>query len=245
MNQDYTIRLETKNDYREAEQLTREAFWNVYRPGCLEHYVLHVLRDDPAFVPELDFVMERDGRLIGHVMYLRSEIHGDDGRVIPIMTFGPISIAPDCKGQGYGIRLLRCSMEAARKLGAGALAITGNIGFYGKSGFVVASTCGIHYFAQPREAEVPYFLIRELEPGFLGQHCQNHILRPVVIGHIPEKHPSQNGQNQKNDSTSNKPLLAPGHVFASHTPIPPVRIYPTKVSRKIKIRFTPATQFTR
>lgn len=167
MNQDYTIRLETKNDYREAEQLTREAFWNVYRPGCLEHYVLHVLREDPAFVPELDFVMERDGRLIGHVMYLRSEIHGDDGRVIPIMTFGPISIAPDCKGQGYGIRLLRCSMEAARKLGAGALAITGNIGFYGKSGFVVASTCGIHYFAQPREAEVPYFLIRELEPGFL------------------------------------------------------------------------------
>ncbi|MBS1385311.1 N-acetyltransferase [Flavonifractor sp. DFI.6.63] len=167
MNQDYTIRLETKNDYREAEQLTREAFWNVYRPGCLEHYVLHVLRDDPAFVPELDFVMERDGRLIGHVMYLRSEIHGDDGRVIPIMTFGPISIAPDCKGQGYGTRLLRCSMEAARKLGAGALAITGNIGFYGKSGFVVASTCGIHYFAQPREAEVPYFLIRELEPGFL------------------------------------------------------------------------------
>ena len=86
-------------------------------------------------------------------MYLRSEIHGDDGRVIPIMTFGPISIAPDCKGQGYGTRLLRCSMEAARKLGAGALAITGNIGFYGKSGFVVASTCGIHYFAQPREAE--------------------------------------------------------------------------------------------
>ena len=127
MNQDYTIRLETKNDYREAEQLTREAFWNVYRPGCLEHYVLHVLRDDPAFVPELDFVMERDGRLIGHVMYLRSEIHGDDGRVIPIMTFSPISIAPDCKGQGYGIRLLRCSMEAARKLGKSQSAVANKL----------------------------------------------------------------------------------------------------------------------
>ena len=167
MNLNYTVRLETKNDCREAENLTREAFWNVYRPGCLEHYVLHVLRSDPAFVPELDFVMERDGRLIGHVMYMRSEIQADDGRRLPIMTFGPISIAPDCKHQGYGTILLRHSMAEARKLGAGALAITGNIGFYGKSGFVVASTKGIHYFAEPREAEVPYFLIRELEPGFL------------------------------------------------------------------------------
>ena len=168
MNQDCIIRLETKNDYREAEALTREAFWNVYRPGCLEHYVLHVLRDDPAFVPELDFVMEKAGRLIGHVMYMRSKIQADDGQSIPIMTFGPISIAPDCKRQGYGTLLLRRSMEEARRLGAGALAITGSIGFYGKSGFVTASTKGIHYFAEPREAEVPYFLIRELEPGFLN-----------------------------------------------------------------------------
>lgn len=167
MKADYIIRLETKNDYRAAEQLTREAFWNVYRPGCLEHYVLHVLRSDPAFVPELSFVMERDGRLIGHVMYMRSQIQSDDGRAIPIMTFGPISITPDCKRQGYGTILLRHSMEAAGQLGAGALAITGNIGFYGKSGFVVASSRGIHYFAEPREAEVPYFLIWELQPGFL------------------------------------------------------------------------------
>jgi putative acetyltransferase len=167
MKNDYTIRLETKSDYREVECLTREAFWNVYRPGCLEHYVLHVLRNDPAFVPELDFVMERGGRIIGHVMYMRSQIQADSGHTIPIMTFGPISIAPDCKRQGYGTILLRHSMEAARKLGAGALAITGSIGFYGKSGFVVASTKGIHYFAEPRSAEVPYFLIRELEPGFL------------------------------------------------------------------------------
>lgn len=149
MRADYIIRLETENDYRAAEQLTREAFWNVYRPGCLEHYVLHVLRSDPAFVPELSFVMERDGRLIGHVMYMRSQIQSYDGRAIPIMTFGPISIAPDCKRQGYGTILLRHSMEAAGQLGAGALAITGNIGFYGKSGFVVASSRGIHYFAAP------------------------------------------------------------------------------------------------
>ena len=74
-----TIRLETKEDYRAVENLTREAFWNVYRPGCMEHYVLHCYRDDPAFVPELDFVMELGGELIGQVIYVRSEIDGDDG----------------------------------------------------------------------------------------------------------------------------------------------------------------------
>ena len=112
-------------------------------------------------------VLEKDGKIIGHVMYARSEIRADDGRIIPIMTFGPISIAPEYKGQGYGTILLRDSMQRAKELGAGALAITGNIGFYGKSGFVVASTKGIHYFAEPRENAVPYFLIKELVDGFL------------------------------------------------------------------------------
>jgi putative acetyltransferase len=168
MKSNCIIRLETPADYRETENLTREAFWNVYRPGCTEHYVLHVLRDDPAFVPELDFVMEMDGKLIGHVMYMRSEVHADDGRVISTMTFGPISIAPEYKRRGYGTILLRHSMEEARRMGAGAILITGSIGFYGKSGFVVASTKGIHYFAEPRDAQVPYFLLRELKQGYLA-----------------------------------------------------------------------------
>lgn len=165
---DYTIRLEAKKDYREVENLTREAFWNVYRPGCLEHYVLHCYRDDKDFVPELDFVMEKDGKIIGHIMYVRSAIKASDGRVIPIMTFGPISIAPDFKGQGYGKALLDYSIERAKELGAGALAITGNINFYGKFGFVVASTKGIRYeSAEPDDTVVPYFLIKELDEGFL------------------------------------------------------------------------------
>ena len=134
------IRNETKEDYRKVENLTREAFWNVYRPGCAEHYVLHCYRGDPAFVPELDFVMELNGELIGQIIYARSEIVCDDGRKLPIMTFGPIGIAPEYKRQGYGKRLLDYSMEKAKEAGAGALAITGNILFYGKSGFVPAKT---------------------------------------------------------------------------------------------------------
>ena len=84
------IRLEKKEEYREVENLVRESFWNVYRPGCFEHYVLHQLRNDPAFVPELDFVMEQDGKLIGQNMLMKANIKADDGRDIPIMTMGPI-----------------------------------------------------------------------------------------------------------------------------------------------------------
>ncbi len=158
------IRQETKNDYRGVENLTREAFWNVYRPGCMEHYVLHCYRKDPAFVPELDLVMEREGELIGQVIYVRSEIACADGRTLPIMTFGPIGIKPEYKRQGYGKQLLDYSMEKAKEMGVGALAITGNIDFYGKSGFVPAKTKGIRY-AEDMEAD--YFLIKELIPGFL------------------------------------------------------------------------------
>lgn len=164
---DYTIRLETPADYAETENLVREAFWNVYRPGCLEHYVLHTYRSDPDFVPELDFVMEKDGKLIGQVMYVRASIRSDDGRVIPIMTLGPIGILPEYQRRGYGKKLLDYSMEKAKAMGAGALCFEGNIDFYGKSGFVVASTRGIHYYAEPREESVPYFLLKELTEGYL------------------------------------------------------------------------------
>ena len=157
-----TIRLETKEDYRKVENLTREAFWNVYRPGCMEHYVLHCYREDPAFVPELDFVMELDGELIGQGIYVRSEIVCDDGRNVPIMTFGPIGIAPKYKRQGYGKRLLNYSMEKARKMGAGALAITGNLDFYGKSGFVPARTKGVRYADDPEG----YFVCEKEPEGF-------------------------------------------------------------------------------
>ena len=94
------IRRENEADHRNTENLIRESFWNVYRPGCMEHYLMHCFRSDPAFVPELDLVMELDGELIGQVMYVRSEIVCDDGRRVPIMTFGPIGIAPAYKRQG-------------------------------------------------------------------------------------------------------------------------------------------------
>lgn len=167
MKNNLIIRPETPEDYPVTENLTREAFWNVYRPGCLEHYVLHCYRSREDFVPELDLVMEKDGEIIGHIMYVHAHIDADDGRKIPVMTFGPISILPEYKRQGYGKILLDYSLERAEKLGAGAVCMEGNIDFYGKSGFVTACTKGIHYYAEPAENEVPYFLLKELKEGYL------------------------------------------------------------------------------
>ena len=132
---DYTIRQEKKEEHRAVENLIRESFWNVYRPGCSEHYVIHVLRDDPAFVKELDFVMEKDGALIGQNMFMRTIINTDDGRTIPVLTMGPIGITPELKRHGYGKKLLDYSLEQASAMGFGAVLFEGNIGFYGKSGF--------------------------------------------------------------------------------------------------------------
>ena len=121
------IRLEQPCDYREVENLTRESFWNVYRPGCTEHFVLNQYRSNPDFIPELDLVMEEDGMIIGHVMF--------------------ISIHPDYKRKGYGLKLLNCALEKARDMGIGFLCMEGNIGFYRHAGFDLASKLGIHYHA--------------------------------------------------------------------------------------------------
>ena len=165
---DYIIRLERKEDYRNTETLVREAFWNIYRPGCLEHYVLNQLRSDPAFIPELDFVMEKDGQLIGQNMFMHAAIHADDGRKIPIMTMGPICITPGLKRNGYGKALLDYSLERAAALGCGAVCFEGNLDFYGKSGFTFASSFGIRYHDLPEGADASFFLCKELIPGYLS-----------------------------------------------------------------------------
>lgn len=161
------IRREEKCEYREVENLVRDSFWNVYRPGCLEHYVLHQLRNDAAFVPELDFVMYKDGELIGQNMFMRATITADDGRIIPIMTMGPICIKNELKRKGYGKILLDYSTERAKELGCGALCFEGNIDFYGKSGFCEAGRYGIRYHGLPEGEDASFFLCKELIPGYL------------------------------------------------------------------------------
>ena len=129
--------------------------------------MLHCLRKDNAFVPELDFVMEKDNRIIGQNIFMHACIKADDGRKIQIMTMEPICIANELKRKGYGKILLDYSIEKAKEMGAGALCFEGNIDFYGKSGFTYASAFGIRYHGLPEGEDASFFLCKELIPGYL------------------------------------------------------------------------------
>ena len=166
-NENYTIRLEKPNDYREVENLVRDSFWNVYRPGCYEHFTLKKLRENSDFVPELDFVMEQNGKIIGQNVFVKAVITADNGNKIPILTMGPICIANKYKRMGYGKKLLDYSLLKASQLGYGAVFIEGNIDFYGKSGFNFARNYSIRYHGLPEGIDDSFFICKVLKEGYL------------------------------------------------------------------------------
>lgn len=168
MTKNYTIRLERKEDNRNVENLVRNSFWNVYRPGCLEHYVLHTLRTNKDFVPELDFVMEQDGEIIGQNVFVRGQIRADNGKMVSVLAMGPICIKRELQRQGYGKILLDYCLEKAAALGYGAVCFEGNIDFYGKSEFSFARNFGLRYHGLPAGADDSFFLCKELRPGYLS-----------------------------------------------------------------------------
>ena len=130
-----TIRNETPADRQTVEDITRRAFYNIYVPGCVEHYLVHTMRDHPDFIPALDLVAELDGQVIGNVMYTRSTLTDEAGGVKDILTFGPVSIAPEHQRKGYGRRLLEHSFRRAAELGWDVVVIFGSPANYVGLGF--------------------------------------------------------------------------------------------------------------
>lgn len=162
------IRVETPVDYRKVEELTRDAFWNVYRPGCVEHFVLHKFRSDPDFIPELSLVCEKDGEIVGHIMYCRANLMLDNGGEKEILVFGPLSVAPEHQREGMGGALIRFSLQKAAEMGFCAVAITGNPAYYHRFGFESGSKRGVYYDGLPREQEAEFFMVKELKAGYLS-----------------------------------------------------------------------------
>ncbi|RVU55480.1 GNAT family N-acetyltransferase [Anaerosphaera multitolerans] len=163
------VRLENCNDYSEVENLTREAFWNVYRPGCTEHYILHRYRKLPEFIPQLSFLIEDEGKIVAHIMYSKGEIICDNGKIIPIIIFGPISVLPGYQGRGYGSELINYSLNKAKDMGFGAVVITGDPKYYQRFGFENARSRGIYYSDLPRDEEMPFLMVKELKKGYLKE----------------------------------------------------------------------------
>ena len=120
------IRNEKLEDYRKVEELIRKTFWNLFVPGCSEHYFAHLVRKNPDYIPELDFVLVEHNKIIGHIIYVKAKLVSDDGTIKNILSFGPFTIDPDYQRKGYGRKLLDYSLEAAKTLGYDTVAIYGN-----------------------------------------------------------------------------------------------------------------------
>ncbi len=167
------IRLERPEDYRAVEELTREAFWNVYAPGCCEHYLVHILRADPAFLQELDFAAVADVVPIGSVMAAKGTILCDSGGRREVVTIGPLSVVPGYQRRGAGARLLEQVRRAARAQGYGALFLCGDPAYYRKQGFVPAARFGVrtedNFYAEALHAcELKTDVLR----GARGRYCE-------------------------------------------------------------------------
>lgn len=137
------LRPEKSSEYFETEKMTREAFWNQYVPGCMEHYLLHVMRKCPEFIPELDIVAVDDEKIIGDVVCVKSHIEGDDGRKYEVLTLGPIAVLPEYQRKGVGAKLIEYAKKKAGEMGFRAIILCGDPDYYTRNGFVSAETFGI------------------------------------------------------------------------------------------------------
>lgn len=159
------IRQEVPADYRAVEQLTREAFWNHYGPGCDEHYLVHIMRDKPEFEPELALVAEENGEIIGNIMYTRAAVIDDHGASREVLSFGPISVLPAYQRKGVGKALMDASFLIAREMGFGGVVIYGHPKNYTSRGFQNGKQFGIHR----GDGKYPAALLaRELYPAGLA-----------------------------------------------------------------------------
>ena len=132
---DYIIRLETEKDYYEVENLAREAFWNLSNPGCDEHYFIHVMRNHSAFIPELDYVIEADGKIIASIMYSKAELADENGNIKQIVSMGPLCVHPDYQRMGYGKALLEHTFEIVMAMGYDTVINFGNPDNYVARGY--------------------------------------------------------------------------------------------------------------
>ena len=171
------IRNERETDYKIVEDITRKAFYNVYVPGCMEHYLVHIMRGHEDFIPELDFVIEVDGQIVGNIMYTKSKLTDEGGTEKEIVTFGPVSILPKYQRKGYGKMLIEHSLKRAAELGYEAVVIMGSPANYVGSGF----QCCRKYNVCVEKGKYPAaMLVKELKSGALDGRLWFYSDSPVM-----------------------------------------------------------------
>lgn len=165
MEHQIKIRNERKSDYETVEKITREAFYNLYVPGCTEHYLVHIMRKHEDFIPELDFVLELDGDVIGNVMYTKSKLMDESGNQKEILTFGPVCVLPEYQRMGYGKMLLEHSFEKAAEMGYDTIVIFGSPANYVSRGF---QSCKKYQTSVENGKYPAAMMVKELVPNVLA-----------------------------------------------------------------------------
>ncbi len=171
-----SIRQTEASDYKETENLMRESFWNHYSPGCSEHYLLHIMRKNPDFVPELDFVAVADDKIVANVVYMKSVLEADNGTTHEVLSLGPIAVHPDYQRIGIGKKLIEYSRDSAHKMGFKAILLCGDPDYYSRRGFIPAESLGIRtadnmYFAALHVCELYEDALMEAQ----GEYHENEI----------------------------------------------------------------------
>jgi predicted N-acetyltransferase YhbS len=170
------IRNEEKPDYEKVEEIARKAFWNLYVPGCDEHYLVHVMRSHKDFIPELDLVIEVDNEVIGNIMYTKTKLVDESGEEKDILTFGPVCISPEYQRKGYGKMLLEYSFEKAIALGYDVIVIFGNPGNYVSRGF---KSCKKYNVCLDNGTYPSPMMVKELKQGVLDGRKYVYYESPV------------------------------------------------------------------
>ena len=171
------IRNERETDYKIVEDITRKTFYNVYVPGCMEHYLVHIMREHEDFIPELDFVIEVDGQIVGNIMYTKAKLTDEGGTEKEIVTFGPVSILPKYQRKGYGKMLIEHSLKRAAELGYEAVVIMGSPANYVGSGF---QCCRKYNVCVEKDKYPAAMLVKELKPGTLDGRLWLYSDSPVM-----------------------------------------------------------------
>lgn len=177
MDKMITIRNEEEKDYEKVEEITRRAFWNLYIPGCIEHYLVHVMRSHIDFLPELDLVIETDHRIIGNIMYTKAKLVDEASEEKEILTFGPVCILPEYQRKGYGKMLMENSFKQAVKLGYDVIVIFGNPNNYVGRGF---KSCKKYNVCLEDGTYPAAMMVKELVPQALDKRKWIYYDSPVM-----------------------------------------------------------------
>ncbi|MBQ8278478.1 MAG: N-acetyltransferase [Roseburia sp.] len=194
------LRLEEEKDYFENVNLTREAFWNVYRPGCDEHLLHRNIRGVASYIKELCYVAEEDGKLIGNIVYAKM---WKDGKICDeVIGFGPLSVLPEKQKQGVGSALVRESLKKAKEMGFKTVLITGNPDYYHRFGFDSASKFGVRLPDIAEDEEASFFMAVELEEGYLSGHAGAYEFDPI---YAPDKDELEEFEKQFPEKVKREP----------------------------------------